>query len=64
MPPRLVRAHHDLDKAVDKCYGKKTFANETERLEFLFGLYGEYLKEAEGREMGKRVGKKKILSTG
>ncbi|MBI5654981.1 class I SAM-dependent DNA methyltransferase [Candidatus Uhrbacteria bacterium] len=56
-PPKLVKAHHDLDKAVDKCYGKKSFANETERLEFLFGLYGEYLKEAEGREKGKKKAK-------
>ncbi|MCF8464049.1 MAG: class I SAM-dependent DNA methyltransferase [Flavobacteriales bacterium] len=42
MPPDLVKAHQALDKAVDKCYRSKPFANETERIEFLFELYGEY----------------------
>ncbi|MDF1496828.1 MAG: N-6 DNA methylase [Patescibacteria group bacterium] len=41
MPSGLVKAHQALDKAVDKCYGKKTFANEMERLELLFGMYKE-----------------------
>ena len=41
MPPKLLRAHQELDKAVDKCYGKKGFATEAERLEFLFGMYKE-----------------------
>jgi type I restriction-modification system DNA methylase subunit len=42
MPPDLVKAHHALDKAVDKCYRSKPFANETERIEYLFELYNEY----------------------
>ena len=42
MPPDLVKAHQALDKAVDKCYRAKAFANETERIEFLFELYNEY----------------------
>lgn len=41
MPSDLVKAHQALDKAVDKCYGKKTFANEMERLELLFSMYKE-----------------------
>jgi hypothetical protein len=46
MPPDLMKAHQALDKAVDKCYRTKGFSTETERVEFLFGLYGEYvLKE-------------------
>jgi len=40
MPPDLVRAHQALDKAVDKCYRATGFSGETERVEFLFGLYG------------------------
>jgi hypothetical protein len=43
MPPDLMKAHQALDKAVDKCYRTKAFASETERVEFLFGLYGEYV---------------------
>ena len=39
MPADLLKAHHQLDRAVDACYGKRTFKSEPERLEFLFGLY-------------------------
>lgn len=44
MPPDLLKAHMELDRAVDKCYGKNSFKNELERIEFLFGLYEEYTK--------------------
>lgn len=43
MPPNLKKAHQELDKAVDNCYGSKLFKNDKERIEFLFGLYEEYL---------------------
>ena len=42
MPPELVKAHQELDKAVDLCYRPQTFTNETARIEFLFNLYNEY----------------------
>jgi hypothetical protein len=45
MPPNLKKAHQELDKAVDNCYGTKSFKNDKERIEFLFGLYEEYLGE-------------------
>lgn len=45
MPPILKKAHQDLDKAVDSCYGKKSFKNDKERIEFLFELYEKYLNE-------------------
>ncbi len=41
MPPDLVKAHDDLDRAVDTCYGRK-FKNKEERIEFLFELYKKY----------------------
>lgn len=41
MPPELVKAHNDLDKAVDACYGRK-FGSKEERIEFLFELYKKY----------------------
>jgi len=44
MPPDLVKAHNALDKAVDKCYRGAAFTSETQRLEYLFGLYSEYTK--------------------
>lgn len=42
MPPKLVKAHQELDKAVDLCYRPQAFMNETARIEFLFDLYNEY----------------------
>ncbi len=44
MPPELVKAHNDLDKAVDACYGRK-FASKEERIEFLFDLYKKYISK-------------------
>jgi MmeI, C-terminal domain len=40
MPPELVRSHQGLDK----CYRGPAFGSETERLEYLFGLYNEYVE--------------------
>jgi len=42
MPPALVKAHQQLDKAVDLCYRSQPFPNETKRIEFLFDLYDKY----------------------
>jgi hypothetical protein len=42
MPPALVKAHQELDKAVDLCYRPQPFPNETKRIEFLFELYDKY----------------------
>ncbi len=42
MPPKLVKAHQALDKAVDLCYRPQAFTNETTRIEYLFELYNEY----------------------
>jgi len=39
MPEGLKEAHHQLDLAVERCYRKKPFTSDEERLEFLFGLY-------------------------
>ena len=42
MPPKLVKAHQALDKAVDVCYSPQAFTNETARIEYLFNLYNQY----------------------
>lgn len=39
MPPALVKAHAALDRAVELCYRPQPFANDRQRVEFLFGLY-------------------------
>jgi hypothetical protein len=42
MPPVLLKAHKELDKAVDTAYGQKNFNTEAERVAFLFELYQKY----------------------
>ncbi len=39
MPPELVKAHAELDRAVEKCYRAEPFHSDRERVEFLFSLY-------------------------
>jgi len=38
MPPKLLKAHEALDKAVDKLYKKEGFKSDTERVAHLFEL--------------------------
>jgi hypothetical protein len=54
MPPDLATAHAKLDKAVDKAYNRD-FANDSERLAWLFQLYQEKAGElfAETQKQGK-----------
>ncbi|MCX6196686.1 MAG: class I SAM-dependent DNA methyltransferase [Flavobacteriia bacterium] len=42
MPPVLVKAHNDLDKAVDLAYRPQAFTSEANRMVFLFELYEKY----------------------
>lgn len=44
MPDTLLKAHQGLDKAVDRCYRRKKFESERERVEFLFELYNTLTK--------------------
>ena len=39
MPPALVKAHSELDRAVDLCYRPQPFENDRLRVEHLFTLY-------------------------
>jgi len=39
MPPALVKAHTELDRAVDLCYRPQPFENDRQRVEHLFALY-------------------------
>ena len=42
MPPALVRAHAELDRAVDLAYRPQPFTGEANRMAFLFELYEKY----------------------
>ena len=44
MPQGLKEAHHQLDLAIERCYRKKPFESDEERLEYLFKLYEEMIK--------------------
>jgi hypothetical protein len=54
MPPALVKAHNELDKAVDLCYRPQPFPTETSRIEYLFDLYGEYTSPIFHEKKGKK----------
>ncbi|KGK86568.1 DNA methyltransferase [Clostridium sp. HMP27] len=43
MPKKLNDIHKKLDRAVDLCYRKQPFDGESKRIEYLFGLYQEYI---------------------
>jgi hypothetical protein len=57
MPAPLVKAHQQLDKAVDHCYRPQPFPNETKRIEFLFQLYDKYTSSL---FVGEKMSKSKI----
>jgi hypothetical protein len=44
MPEGLLKAHHEMDLAVEKCYRKRPFNDDAERLEYLFKLYEEMIE--------------------
>ncbi|HYD23000.1 MAG TPA: type IIL restriction-modification enzyme MmeI, partial [Flavipsychrobacter sp.] len=58
MPPALVKAHQQLDKAVDLCYRPQPFVNETKRIEYLFELYDKYTAGLFVEEKKGKKGKK------
>jgi hypothetical protein len=42
MPPALIKAHNELDKAVDLAYRNVAFTTEANRMVYLFELYEKY----------------------
>ncbi len=59
MPPALVKAHNELDKAVDLAYRPQPFTSEAKRMEFLFELYEKYTADLFTKEKPKKPNKKK-----
>ena len=54
MPPALVKAHNELDKAVDLAYRSQPFTSEANRMEFLFELYEKYTADLFTKEKVKK----------
>lgn len=57
MPPALVKAHNELDKAVDLAYRPQAFTSEANRMVFLFELYEKYTADLFTKEKPKRAKK-------
>ena len=66
MPPALLKAHHKLDAAVDKAYGKTGFKSDAERVAFLFQRYQTLTSLLPQATPSKRVRKaaKKVAADG
>ncbi len=55
MPPALIKAHNELDKAVDLAYRSQAFTSEANRMEVLFGLYEKYTANLFTKERQKKL---------
>jgi hypothetical protein len=55
MPPALVKAHNELDKAVDLAYRPQAFTSEANRMVFLFELYEKYTADLFTKEKPKKA---------
>ncbi len=45
MPKGLLKAHEELDKAIEQCYRLQPFKNDSDRLEYLFKKYEEMARK-------------------
>ncbi len=54
MPPALVKAHNELDKAVDLAYRPQPFTSEANRMVSLFELYEKYTADLFTKEKVKK----------
>jgi hypothetical protein len=54
MPVALIKAHNDLDKAVDLAYKNQVFTSEANRMAFLFELYEKYTADLFSKEKPKK----------
>lgn len=63
LPPVLVKAHQQLDKAVDLAYRPQAFTSEANRMVFLFELYEKYTADLFTKPKPKKT-KKSIQDNG
>jgi len=54
MPENLLKAHQDLDDALEMIYIGRSFKNDTERLEHLFKLYANMIKKEQAAKAPKQ----------
>ena len=58
MPPTLIKAHNELDKAVDSAYRTAPFTSEANRMVYLFELYEKYTADLFTKEKPKKKNNK------
>ena len=61
MPPALIKAHNELDKAVDLAYRPQPFTSEANRMVYLFELYEKYTADLFTKEIKKKKSTKTNL---
>ncbi|WP_141732415.1 class I SAM-dependent DNA methyltransferase [Oligoflexus tunisiensis] len=49
MPPRLSKAHMNLDKAIERCYIKGEFKDDDHRISHLLSLYAYYIEKEQDK---------------
>ena len=54
MPANLLKAHKELDDALEQMYIGRPFRNDTERLEHLFKLYANMIKKEQAAKSSKK----------
>ena len=54
MPTNLIKAHNELDKAVDSAYRTAPFTSEANRMVYLFELYEKYTADLFTKEKPKK----------
>ena len=55
MPAALIKAHNELDKAVDLAYRPQPFTSEANRMVYLFELYEKYTADLFTKEKKKKM---------
>lgn len=60
MPSGLKQAHEELDQAIERIYRLAPFRNDEERLEYLFKLYDDMLKQETLFAKQKKTRRKKV----
>jgi hypothetical protein len=65
MPPKLVKAHQKLDKAVESAYGR-SFDDDSQRVAHLFGLYQKLSGElfVQEKKRGRKITSISLLFSG
>ena len=61
MPPALIKAHNELDKAVDLAYRPQPFTSEANRVVYLFELYEKYTADLFTKGKTKKTKKTPIV---